>query len=740
MEGIIAIVSAVIAFLVVVGFFIGFARGWCRALIRLSIVIVDFVLSLLISPLLTSSFINKYASGTTLSLFSYQIDFSEIAENMFESNLGEDLNLVTEEIEDVARSLLNVVANIVLFFVLFFLILFLSLIVYWVVLIIVKNVSKKEKTEEKSPLYTRFIGGFEGVLTTFVIGFVVLVPFFGAMNICNKFLVDNEKSSTENVTSAVSIKNIVAGQLYYTEDEQIGKFENYIEKYSYIKSTYDKSAVGKIFNFTRIGKAGSSFFDYLTKVKYKGENVKFSDEISVVIETYNIYKELFKEGSFDITNNDSLDSVSKISDKITKSKVATSLVENLLPTVLENWSNGEKFLGVEIKVNDEFKNLFADAINAVKDIKTVNRLNYNIKNIIESIKILNNHEIYISKVDNSVLNKIKADETVIQEVVYKLSQTEEIKNNIPILLDDVVEVLYKKLTGEEEYERLDKDSIIEIQDWEEESKTIQSIAKSILALYEGLEGEEAHISYLLNGVGGLLDSSKNSKILSNSVKNFVNAYVESENFANDVLDADTKNKLVTYISNKWESENTNFKFEKVFSVIAQITEFADNFADGENVQVTNLKPMFEEIINNDSIKQDVVEFVETNILDQIVKNDEFEIVALDLFKQVIYNSTIATLDYDLSAGQALVNLSTQVDEFNEEIATTNLETISRSTVFMNYIDNTSNLEGTSPLQKIVNSSLTPSERLVFVLVIENSTTLSQSEKAIFDKLFLSFSL
>ena len=745
MGGIIIIASSVFLFFIVAGFFLGFARDWCRSLIRFVIVVADFILSLLISPLITNAVINKFASGTKFSFFSYTIDFSEIAEGMFESNLGDDLNTITEEIEPAARALINVAVNIVLFLVLFLLILILSLIIYWVVLIIVKNVNKKEKEKEKQEnhISTRFIGGFEGVLTMLIIGFVFLIPLFGAMNICNNFLKENSTKSSEPVASAICTQNIMAGQLYYTEDKQIGKFENYIEKYASVKETYDKSFIGKIFNFTRLGKVGSVFFDHLTRVKYKDEKVKFSDEMTVMIDSYNLYKETFKDNEFDATKNESLDNVVLLVDKVSKSKVATNIIEKIMPKVLDNWSNGEKFLGVEIKASEEVQDMLQDVFEIAKTIKTINRLGYNVKNIVEVVKILNDHGVVASVKDKTLIDKLQTDDTVVKEVILKLSETEEFSNNLPVLLDDLVEVLYKKLTNENKYENLSKETTFEIENWEVEAEKVQQITNKLIDLYKNINNEtqgQDNLVSLLNGMGGVIDKSKESQILSSSIKNFINSYIESEKFANNILDENSKNTLTNYITEKWNVDDESFKFEKLFNIVSKIVDFADKFAKSADVKLNDVKETLEEVVKDESLKSYVVEFIEINILDEVVKNDNFKKVALDLFKEVVYNSNVESLDDDINAGQALIDLANQAKQFDEEVATMNLETVAKSNVFMNYIDTTSTVDGSSNLQKVINSTLTVEEKTVFVMVVDKSENLTLEEKTIFNKLFLSISL
>ena len=166
--------------------------------------------------------------------------------------------------------------------ILFASIVILSLIVYWIVILCLHIKNKKEGVKpEKTVSYwwLKVLGGGIGMIGSVMIAFVLLTPMFGVMNVCNKFV---EKGSNSAAVAA-SPNSYVCGELYYTEDKNIGQVEGYIEKYAEIKKTYDKSFIGGLFNFTGICKLGTSTFNYLTNVNPNGLKVNVYEIWKIIL-------------------------------------------------------------------------------------------------------------------------------------------------------------------------------------------------------------------------------------------------------------------------------------------------------------------------------------------------------------------------------------------------------------------------------------------------------------------------
>ena len=67
------------------------------------------------------------------------------------------------------------------------------------------------------------------------------VPVFGIMNVCDKFL----KEDTKSEASAYNETCVIAGK-FYTDNDNIGQVESYLEKYDNFSKKYKKSFAGSV--------------------------------------------------------------------------------------------------------------------------------------------------------------------------------------------------------------------------------------------------------------------------------------------------------------------------------------------------------------------------------------------------------------------------------------------------------------------------------------------------------------
>ena len=774
------IVTGICLFLLVAGFFIGFIRSWCRSLIRLSIVIIAFALSFFLSPVLVNLVLDKFTIGNTLSLFDFDINFDTIVEDYVGGNFGEDLSLVSEEVSVIAKALISIVVSVALFLISFISIVLISLVIYWIVLLIVKCVKKKDKEmisrymtetakrenksinennsqeannvsetntvskttknlKPKSSIGLRFLGGFEGFLTMLIICFAVLIPVFGTMNICNQFLEEAKNKANEQVASAYTpSSSLICGQLYYTENESIGKVEGLIENYAQIKESYDKSPIGIIFKYTGLRLAGSEMFDYLTRVKIGDERIKFSDELVSIIKTYNVCKEAFIETKFDVKDNASLDKINNLVEQASESKIVENLILKLLPTASERFANGEKFFGFSIEVDGQYQVIVADALEVFKSTKSISRIKYNVRTIVDTIKIVNNHKFIQSVETNGLLESLESDKTIVKEVIAKLSTTEEFKNNLPIILNDFVEVLYNQIVEEKEFS-IPENKEYDIENWEEEATNIQAIVSGMLETYtnilkDGNASDDAMLDELEN-IGKTIDSARVSIILSDSVKEFMIGLLNSDKVDFGDNNENIKKSLIDFINEKWDiKENPNFKFEDNFKVLSDTAKIAVNLNKTDSS--TSLKDMasvFESIIEDENLKNQTIELLQNDeLISSIVGDNDSAVVVKDIVESFVQNTTSETLEQDLEAGQAILDLvSINTDSgFNSEKAEELVETIVSSENVMSIIETAINDENNTSLQNLIAENVSNSKIAVFNSVLQSSDTISAEDKAL----------
>ena len=741
MSNIFFIVSSVCLFLLFAGFFIGFARNWCRSLIRLGIVLFAFMISLIFAPIISNALSGSFVNGTTLNIFNFSIDFEEEIQGILGNGIGEDFSLISGEVGEFAKALVSVIISIASFLIAFFSIVFVSLIIYFIVIIILKCVSKKNK-EEKTPssIGLRFVGAVEGFLTTFIICFAILIPIFGVMNVCDKFLQDSETPSTEHVASAYSAGSLVCGQLFYTEDEKIGQVEGYVKVYADIKEMYDSSVIGKIFGLTRLDDVGSVFFDYLTRVKVEGENVALSDEVVVAVETYNLYKQTFKENSFSLENNDSLDGVLSMVNKASESVFVSNIVEKLVPVVADRWINDDKFFGISLPVEEQYKEIAKDALQVFKATNSIGRIRFNLSTIIDGVKIVNDHNFIANLNASGLISALEEDKTIIKEVIVCLSATEEFKNNLPAILNNSIVLLYDTMVGDGNLS-YDSDREYLVESYESEADIIQRFVSQIIEIYGELDVSDDGNSVLVNEnlgkLGRAMDIARESVIISDSVKLFMINYINSDKISFE--DNSVKSTLTSYINDKWDlSENSDFKFEDTFSSLSKLVNFASSTTANSDIKFSDLALALEEIQTSEVLSQNILEILnDTDIIACFVGESDNLNVLTDILVSFIENGNVESQEVDLNASQVimdLINLDSQT-QINEETAEEMLITLTRSNAVMIMIEEAVYGEEPSTLQNLISQNVSLEVAYAFESAIENSNTISEMDKEVLIRLF-----
>ena len=226
---IITIVSVVLGVLLLVGFFLGILRSWKKSLIRFAFIVGSFLGALLLSSTFSKWLMSRYVDGLVLSIFGKTIDFEAIA-----GDIAGDLLSEGSALTNFANALINIVIKIASFLVIFLALFIFTLIIYFIVSLIMSVNEKKNSVGDITVRWwERFIGAGIGVISTLVMCMVLFSPIFGVMNICDKFLADENKNSA----SAYNETSFVAGK-FYTDNNKIGKFEGYLEKYDNLRNAW----------------------------------------------------------------------------------------------------------------------------------------------------------------------------------------------------------------------------------------------------------------------------------------------------------------------------------------------------------------------------------------------------------------------------------------------------------------------------------------------------------------------
>ena len=603
--------------------------------------------------------------------------------------------------------------NIAVFLILFASIVLLSLIVYWIVILCLHIKNKKEGVKpEKNASYwwLKVLGGGIGMVGSIVIAFVLLTPMFGVMNVCNKFV-----SRDSNSAVAASPNTYLCGELYYTEDKNIGQVEGYIEKYAEIKKTYDKSFIGGVFNFTGISKLGTSTFNYLTNVNPNGLKVNVTDELVALIDTYNVYKESFIENEFDIADNASLDRVMKIYDIANNSEIVKSYIEEFIPKFCSRWLAGEKFLGIEMPIKGEFKPI-AEEVLQVFNTANSTRIKANVKAVVGAIKVANNNKIIEDvRKDKDLIDILSSNETFVKEEIVQLSSTNELKYALPQIMNEFIQVAYKEVVGSAgsfEDTILTNQQIDSI-NWNNEAGNLQYMSNKVLDVYNATQKDTSENTMLdqLTNVGIAIDSARDSVIVSAPFKVFIVGFINSNNVN---LDADVKTTINDTISDKWD--DADFSFATTFTAIQETAKIANSILGGSgSVDLESLSGVLSEIITNPSAQTTINNILGSDIVKDMVGSDAVVDAMTDMLDTLVNDTnTQEELEKAISSGQEIVNLVNnsknndsglvldgETDAEKTANAETIIENIANSNVVMGLLQESASTEG-SAISEVMN--------------------------------------
>ena len=255
-----------------------------------------------------------------------------------------------------------------------------------------------------------------------VLCLVILVPVFGIMNTFDKTL-EKQPSSNEAVASAapVSINNFICGELYYTEDKNIGKIESLIEKYDVLRKDYKKSPVGFMLKYTGIEKLGTVSFNYLTTIKVEEKSMKISNELASIIDTYSLYKKVFIKEKFDIKNKESISNIKLLYTKAKESTFVKMYIEDIVPTIASKWSSNEKFIGIENPIPEKYQSVANGLLNTFAATKSFNNIDNNLMALFTIAEKANEQDLIASLADGKdvIVQRHCQKEFVLESILFR---------------------------------------------------------------------------------------------------------------------------------------------------------------------------------------------------------------------------------------------------------------------------------------------------------------------------------
>lgn len=678
---IIVIVSIALAVLLLIGFLFGFWRSWKKSLIRSGFILVSFVVSLFLTSKISKFLMSKYVNGLVVSFFGKTFDFEQIA-----GSVSKDLFYEGSALTNLATALLNIVIKLASFLILFLALYIITGIIYLIISAIMSSKKRKESIgTEKVKIWERFIGSGIGIISTLVFCMVLFTPVFGVMNVCNKFL----KQDTNNSVSAYNETCLVAGK-FYTDNSNIGKVESYLEKYEKLSKSYKTSFAGIVFRFTGVDAAGRGLFNKLSTVNQNGLTVNLTEECVNVINIYNIYKENFVEEKIDLSKESDVEALQEIYGAAKNSEVLRTVIVDIIPNMASKWTNGEKFIGMDIPVSGDMKEIMVDVLE-VFNTKEFSILDRNISVMFDSIEVANKYEI-ISSINNGkgFLDVIDTDGFVYEEIK-TLSSTPELKKQLPEIMTTTVKLAYKSAIsdpGTKLDQEFTQEKLAQIS-WENESNLTQTI---VTRMFKFFDTED--VIDCLTDFGVVIDTARKSDILSRPVKILMFDYIDIkvENLGNSKL------TILNSINNNWD--NQNYKYEDLFATVEMTAKIAKN---KDSLEMSDMKDTIKSLIENDTsglVKDTIIESINNGAINSLIDDESKAEVYKEIMLEIVEETDSSTVDQDLQAGQVIVDIinnpktkeGSMLDNYGNEECTSEekaeivIETLISSDNIMNVLD------------------------------------------------------
>lgn len=652
---IISLCSAFVCLLLIACTAIGVFRGWKHSLVRFSIVLGCFLISFFIAPIIASAIMNRFVNGFVLSAFSFKINFEDVAGNILkDQKLIEELFSANSTTANLTSAIMNMIMNVVIFLIMFVALFLISLLVYVIISAVLRRGRKKEEIKNKGKYWgLKAVGGFIGFVGGLVICFAFLIPLFGAMNICNKFLTETNITATASAVS--NSKSYVSGKLYYTEDKKIGKVESYVEIYGRFKESYDKSFMGGMFNVFGISKLGGKSFGYLTNVKSGGLKLNLTNELVSVIKVYNAYKMTFVEENFNLANQESVESLKLLYSTATESEIVKGYIVEIVPIITERWRVGESILGFKLPVSEQFKPLTIELLD-VFYTNSFLRIDENINVLFGAITVANNNGL-IAKMQEKgdLVSYLENNNTFIKDEILQLTKAEDFKYVLPNVVNCFMTIAHKELIGvskdynTDEFELSQQD--FESINWNTEAQTLQDITNGILNVYSKTKNstDASVLTNCLKDIGLVVDNARESALVSKQLKVFIVDYINAKNIGLE--------SITTNINENWD--NSEFKFVDMFAAIEEVSKVAQNIVkDDGSVDISSLGEVLENMLKYDSegTKDVIRDMLRDETVSNIVgKNDE-AVIMTNLLDSLLDCEDDEEIGKGINAAQEIVNI------------------------------------------------------------------------------------
>ena len=635
----------------ILGFILGWFRGLSKSLTRLIMVLAVGVLTFFVVPEITKSILEMDVSRMNLTIGDIQVMTVQdlVTDLLRQIPIVEDIIEASPTFETVIEILPRAIVNVLLFVVLFFVFKWMTMIIYWIIAGVCFS-KKKMAGKDKH----NFIGAVLGAVQGLIIVFVIMVPFYGVVNIINPIAnaLDKEQNGVQiEQTFTMDAQYVAAGSGETTKKENsITATVDTLTKYV---DNFENVWINKVLGFVGVNKLGARMFEELTTVESKQTELSIIKEVNVISEAYPYLNPIINDG-LDIQDNDQIEGLKNAINELYASPILSNIVKEIVPEVAYRWSNGYDFCGIKKpKVDDASMQSLIDVVLLKLSVAQGDTIKTDIDTTLDIIMIANDANLIKTISENGdIMDVLSApgNETLISDIIGKALESTTLKAVLPEIVDVGMGFVYDALDiDKEDVGDIDVDS--DEVNWNEETPRLQTIFTNVIEIYdqiqEGTEEGGSALEYLdFKLLGETFDNIRISQLLGPTAIPIMDALLKSE----EIVGSD-KTILAPFIDQIKSVCDPNKPFEPLaptFETIGKTLKLAKDMQNNDgSFNPDDIGDILTDLATNGSLKGVVNEVVNTDTLQNMGLNKE----TADMVDDTI--SSVINADYSAESGNDL---------------------------------------------------------------------------------------
>ncbi|MBQ7453028.1 MAG: hypothetical protein IJS68_02035 [Clostridia bacterium] len=733
-----AVVASVALAFLILGFVFGWVRGYQKSLARFIIVLVVAVVAFFITPALTNGLLTLDISGLGIKIGGGTVTSVKDLITQLINSISQVKELVESSptLKAFIDAIPAMIVNVLLFTLLFFLLKWISMIIYG---ILAATVFNKKKMEGKNKI--KLLGAGIGVVQALLTVAILLIPLFGFVNIASNLNAEAEAASSTSATAyAVSYNENVSE----SEDGGIS-LDRATEVASEYVSAFRNTWIVKVYSAVGVDKLSVSVFDKLSEQKVNNVQTNLTKELTVAVKMVPSLQELTSSGMK--IDSKFVNAVEKALDTAYESDIVSNIVNEVIVSASTKWSNGETFIGMSKPAvsDDASVNAIVDTLlSAMKNAKAID-IESDLKSIVNVMNILVDQNVFdaVSNGEDAAKDVLeiisKENSNIVADLINALKDSPELVQVLPKIINTGLDFVYDALEttipeGQEDQYKISEN--ITSMTWGLDAENIQSVLKNIASIYSDFSNKESSENTIevisLEKLGIALNSMRNSAVMNAPGGKLLESLLNSE-MISSVIDSTTRTRLI----NAWSISDTTdpnyVNYASTFKGIGDMVEVAKTLSEAsspkESIEVALNAitsegvdtSVMESLLSSENLQNAGLDADTANAVSDVVNEITDGLSGLtEEEKQQEIEGIAAALDIIVQTQNAE---SGTIDTIDSEAAEDLVDAIAGSTIILDLIDSSANVNGAVDTNKLDSETKTNLEA-----AIDGNSGLSADQK------------